>query len=77
MVGKAQGWLGLMPEVWAGHRKGRPRMARALGSPDLGTEMEKQEGWVGTALGPGHFCFLSSVRLSWTWSCLELWILAV
>lgn len=55
-------------EVWAGHRKGRPGMARALGSPDLGTEMEKQEGWVGTVLGPGHFCFLSSVRLSWPWS---------
>lgn len=41
----------LTPEVWAGHGRGTLGVARALGSPDLGTEMKKQEDWVGTALG--------------------------
>lgn len=37
----------------------------AVGSR-IGTEMEKQEGWVETVLG--HFCFLST-SLSWPWGC--------
>lgn len=41
----------LTPEVWAGHGRGTLGVARALSSPDLGTEMKKQEDWVGTALG--------------------------
>lgn len=75
MAEKTQGWLVLMPEVWADHGRGTLGVTRALGSPDLGTEMKKQEDgwglpWAGCLHAPGHFCFLSSrVRLSWPWSC--------
>lgn len=45
-----------MPGVWAGHGRGALGAARALGSSDLGTEMKKQEDWVGTALGQLPTC---------------------
>lgn len=76
MAQKAQGLAG----VDAKGAGGRLGMAGALGSPDLGTEIEKQDGWVGTALGPLPACsrplllppFLREVILA-----LELQILAV
>lgn len=80
MVGTAQGWLRLMPEVWAGHEKGRLGTARALRSLDLGTEMEKQEGWVGTAVGRLAACsrpLLLPLLLGKVVLALELRILAV
>lgn len=55
-------------------------MARALGSPDLGTEIEKQDGWVGTALGPPPACsrpLLLPLLLREVILALELRILAV
>lgn len=76
MAQKAQGLAG----VDAKGVGGRLGMARALGSPDLGTEIEKQDGWVGTALGPPPACsrpLLLPLLLCEVILALELRILAV
>lgn len=80
MAEKTQGWLVLMPEVWADHGRGTLGVTRALGSPDLGTEMKKQEDWVGTALGWLPTCsrpLLLPFLLGEVVLALELQILAV
>lgn len=72
---KAQVWLGLMPEVWGGHRRRRLGMAgpgAAQTSAQKGRSRKAGWGlpWAGCRLAPGHFCFLSSsMWLAWPWSC--------